>query len=302
MNAYLYDLLGSRVRNLLCCKRVISAAAFLCLVLGGFSATQAVVTPFPSSLGQYAVLSNGSFGANGIKVYDGNVGVQSLSGANGGVINGNVDYTSYVHSSVKINGTESQSFTLGTTMSDAINFSTSLRTTAYTQLITNSNLPIPTIVGNGSENIINIKADVHSQKITLSGGANDIFYINVFNTLDLTGVILNGVAEDHVLWNIMGGNANLSGNLTGTFLAVSNGQAAQLSVTGGSTTVKGALIGGSMNLSSTTINGVSFSAAAATTMAPEASSMAAMGAFGCFLLLSSSKKFLKGKFGKIVTA
>ena len=88
-----------------------------------------------------------------------------------------------------------------------------------------------TFTGSGGLNVINV-GSIQNAPITISGGANDFFVINVsgsYNTnrpMTLTG----GVTADHILWNFTGTSGAVfqtSGGdqtLYGTFLATDGGQ------------------------------------------------------------------------------
>jgi len=83
-----------------------------------------------------------------------------------------------------------------------------------------------TVVGNGGLNVININGDIKAS-LTLSGGPNDVFIINVtgslkFNQNSVLG-LAGGATANHVLYNFTGasGDINTGDNnvLNGTLLA-----------------------------------------------------------------------------------
>jgi hypothetical protein len=86
-----------------------------------------------------------------------------------------------------------------------------------------------TIAGNGGINVINvgsIQLD-GSSALTLQGGANDYFYINVAGKFAMTGntaISLDGVQQSHVIFNILGSGEQVAFTGKsfgqGTFLAV----------------------------------------------------------------------------------
>jgi choice-of-anchor A domain-containing protein len=85
-----------------------------------------------------------------------------------------------------------------------------------------------TLTGNGGLNVINVGSIVLMKKVlTLSGGANDIFIINVSGDFSVgaTQVVLaGGVTAGHVLWNFPGGGTTVqvfkdSTSVSGTILA-----------------------------------------------------------------------------------
>jgi Ice-binding-like len=90
-----------------------------------------------------------------------------------------------------------------------------------------------TITGNGGLNVIDITGDINlnNHNITLSGGASDIFVVNVTGNLDLVGtaslVLTGGLSTGNVLYNFTGGtsahhgsfNTHIGDNVYGTMLA-----------------------------------------------------------------------------------
>lgn len=84
------------------------------------------------------------------------------------------------------------------------------------------------ITGNGMLNVIDI-ASLHNPTLTISGGPNDIFVINVAGLFQTNHAItLQGVNASQILWNFTGTGTVLqtSGGATlyGTFLATRTGQ------------------------------------------------------------------------------
>jgi hypothetical protein len=84
------------------------------------------------------------------------------------------------------------------------------------------------ITGNGGLNVIDVKSvDFNRQTLTLSGGAGDVFVIDVDRGFDFQRsqlVLSGGVTADHVLFNFHGGGAQVSitdarSPISGTFLA-----------------------------------------------------------------------------------
>jgi hypothetical protein len=69
-----------------------------------------------------------------------------------------------------------------------------------------------TVVGNGGLNVININGSI-SSSLTLSGGANDVFVVNVTGSMSLgRGAVLGlvgGVTANHVLYNFVGGGGSV---------------------------------------------------------------------------------------------
>ena len=178
-------------------------------------------------------------------------------------------------------------------MQKAADFSKTIAGFTATQTF-GQNDNVQTLLGNGGINVVDITGGNINGTVTLSGGANDIFYINVGANMAMSGVVLaNGVTANHVFWNITNGqNANLSGNLNGTFLAFnSNGQATSINMN--QATVNGNVYVAGLDANNLTVNGLQYGGAASpSAMAPEASSVAAMTIFACFLLGATLKKRL----------
>jgi hypothetical protein len=106
-----------------------------------------------------------------------------------------------------------------------------------------------TVIGNGGLNVIDINGNI-TASLTLSGGANDTFVVNVSGTVNFTAGanlgLAGGLTADHVLYNFTGSGgtiATASGSvLNGTLLA----PAYSFSLGG---TLNGAAIGGGSSLS-----------------------------------------------------
>jgi len=277
----------------------------LAFFVGALSQARATVSPYyvdPSGFQQYALVTDlthgGNFNVNSTHV-NGNtavLGASGASGANNDVFNGNFNYTGSsfdLYSSVSVTGKKSQDFTLASTVQKAANFSKTIAGFTPTQIF-GQNDNVQSLTGNGGINVIDITGGNVNGTVTLNGGANDIFYINVQANMGMSGVNLSGgVTADHVFWNIINGqNANLSGNLNGSFLAFnSNGQATLINVN--QATVNGSIYSGGLDANNINVNAIVATPAAPLAMAPEPSSIFAMAAFACLLLGSSSMKFLK---------
>ena len=122
-----------------------------------------------------------------------------------------------------------------------------------------------TFVGNGGYNVISLPRINYnsSQVLTLQGGANDVFVFNValsaiFSGATGTPIVLDGVATNHVLFNLRNPSAsslslNSAANVTlfGTFIAPST------SISLSSDTIYGGLFAGGNNL---TLNGSTITA------------------------------------------
>jgi len=84
-----------------------------------------------------------------------------------------------------------------------------------------------TITGNGGLNVINVGSIVLVKKVlTLSGGANDVFIINVSGDCSIGSaqvVLAGGLKASRVLWNFLGTGTTVNGYkdityVSGTFL------------------------------------------------------------------------------------
>lgn len=282
-------------------KRLSFLGLFLAILLGGLSVGHATITPLDASAIQaYAVVTDlthgGNFNVNNTLV-TGNtavLGASGASGANNDTFKGNFSYTGSsfsLYNTVTVTGTKAQDFTLASTVQKAADFSKTIAGFAATQTF-GQNDNVQTLTGNGGVNVVDILGGNVNGTVTLHGGANDIFYINVTANMAMTGVVLSGgVTAGHVFWNIINGqNANLSGTLNGTFLAFNaNGQATSINVN--QATVNGSIYSGGLDANYLNVNALP--AGAPSALAPEASSVAAMALFACFLLGSSLKRFCK---------
>ena len=285
-------------------KHVFLWVVALAFCFGGFSAARATVTPYyvdASGIQKYGLVEDlrngGNFNVNNSRV-NGNtavLGASGASGANNDVFNGNFSYTGGgfdLYSTVTVTGKKSQDFTLASTVQTAANFSKTIAGFTPTQIF-GQNDNVQTLTGNGGINVIDITGGNVNGTVTLRGGINDIFYINIQANMAMSGVVLaNGVTADHVFWNIINGqNANLSGTLDGTFLAFnSNSQATLINVN--QSTLDGSIYSGGLDANNLTVNVLAVNPVA---NAPEASSVIAMSAFALFLLGSSTTKFWKRK-------
>jgi hypothetical protein len=109
--------------------------------------------------------------------------------------------------------------------SDALNAAAQATALAPTQTL-KSVSKTTTVVGNGGLNVIDVKGDIQASLI-LSGGANDVFIVNVTGSLRLVGHetlgLAGGVTAAHVLYNFTGRHGQVStqaGNVVdGTLLA-----------------------------------------------------------------------------------
>ena len=131
---------------------------------------------------------------------------------------------------------------LSTQRSQAYNLSNTVAAMTATQTFGAMTAPF-TISSNGTHNVINMTSLKLSggSMITLQGGPNDYFFINVASEFTFTGssgmILSGGVLPQHVIVNMLPGAKalNLTGSsaaYSGTFLAVQSGTATTL--TGGS--------------------------------------------------------------------
>ncbi len=157
----------------------------------------------------------------------------SSSGGNNGAIPGGVqvsppvsgDNLTHLQNPVVVTMVPS---TVGTTaLSDAIALSSFAAGLTATQTFGAIN-GTQVITGNGDTNVINI-ASLHNPTLTLSGGPNDVFIINVSGSFQTNHpVTLVGITPSQILWNFTGTGTVLqtSGGavLPGTFLTTHGGQ------------------------------------------------------------------------------
>lgn len=273
--------------------------AVLMLFLGSLSQGWATVSPTvvsDSGFDSFALMSNGgNLNLNGLTV-NGNtgiLGVSSLQGSNNDAFKGDLSYTtsSFGLNNNTVTGKTAQDTSISTAFSSAQTFSSTLDNFKATQSTVGDFTNGVTLAGNGGLNVINFHGANAGGVVTLTGGANDIFYINVSsNNLNLSGVVLNGVKADNVYWNIVNGStSNLTGNLSGTFLAFNN---SSLNIT--NSTLSGAVFGGSLNINNVTITALPVDMTT-TTLVPEASSYAALGVFAALIAGSSVLRWWKSR-------
>ena len=307
MNEYKYDSLPFFGSLSACPKGSIILGMVLAFFAAGLSEGRATVTPYAvdaSGIQGYALVTDlshgGNFNVNNTHV-NGNTAVLGSSGAygaNNDVFNGNFSYNAganfALYNTVTVTGAKAQDFTLASSVQKAADFSKTIAGLTATQTF-GQNDNVQTLLGNGGVNVIDITAGNVNGTVTLSGGAKDIFYINVGANMAMTGVVLaNGVTANHVFWNIINGqNANLSGTLNGSFLAFNaSGQATSININ--QATVNGDVYVAGLDANNLTINGLPMQGGASpSAIAPEASSVAAMAVFACFLAGSSLRRFGK---------
>jgi len=195
-------------------------------------AQPAASIPTLGTAGQFAVL-----GLRGTDVFDDEVTVTGDEGVSRGgfilnqrhsMINGNVQ--EYGKNEYGGRGGLSGSVNVNPTLltqadADAATASDAAAALAPTQTFKSIN-KATTIQGNGGLNVININGDIH-ESLTLSGGPNDVFIINVKGDLSLDHkdslALSGGVTANDVLFNFVGRHGNISVHsgavVNGTLLA-----------------------------------------------------------------------------------
>lgn len=278
---------------------ILEAVVIFCLA--SLSQAQATVTPYlvtPTGFSSYTILSDLSNGGNfnlNQSIVDGNLGVinSSLNNSNNDTINGNLSYTQSQfskNSTVAVTGKSSLDVTLATASTQAALFSKTIAnfTVASNHVINGDNAGSSiSLAAYAAVNVFQLTNNINGT-ITLTGNSSEVFYINVTGAFNISGVVLNGVDAKNVYWNIISGsNVNLSGSLSGTFLAYNSNTSQATSLNINNATIEGNIYGGSMNISNSTINGVSLGEALE---APEANSVFALSIFAALLFGSSLKR------------
>jgi hypothetical protein len=118
-----------------------------------------------------------------------------------------------------------------------------------------------TVAGNGGVNVIAVNGNISSSLI-LSGGANDVFVVNVNGSVNLgKGAVLGlagGVTANHVLYNFVGANGSVTTHNTNAVNGTLLGVGYTFDLAG---TVNGEVIGGGAGLvleNGMTLNQASF--------------------------------------------
>lgn len=194
-------------------QRILLTSAVAVLVLALHITAQAD----PLSLGPasgFAVLGISSVTINNSDHFAvrGNVGV---GGGNGSLQKAGVDGDVFIANGANpgISGKDfivSGSINRGADLSSAINAAIGASRNAAgltpTQTFTNITSDL-TIVGRGGQNVISVNSiDLNGANLTLSGGANDVFVINITGDFQLSHaqIVLNGVSLNNVLFNVIG--------------------------------------------------------------------------------------------------
>lgn len=196
----------------------------LVLIAAGTGSAQAELLGLGAAA-DYAVLaldtsSQGTDINASLVTITGNVGVSHLSSLQiqaPSIINGNVDYqdSGSVTGPGKLNGIAIQQ-SMAQAVTDALTASNTDRLLTPTQTINGNVTTAQTFAGNGGLNVIDINGDINlnNADIKLTGGASDVFVINVTGNLCLTGtasLLVSGVPVSQVLYNFTGGSASNPG-------------------------------------------------------------------------------------------
>ena len=194
-------------------RRILLAGSAVAMLL----ALTATAEADPFTLGPaagFTVLGRSSVTINNSDLFAvrGNVGV---GGGNGSLqkatVDGNVIISSGANPS--ISGKDfivTGGITTGANLTSAINAAIAASNAAAgltaTQTFTNITSDL-TIVGSGGQNVISVNSiDLNGANLTLSGGANDVFVINISGDFLLSHaqIVLSGVSLDNVLFNVTG--------------------------------------------------------------------------------------------------
>jgi choice-of-anchor A domain-containing protein len=169
-----------------------------------------------SAAGNFAVLElgDGTFSMSGPKtLVDGNVGIGPLGTGqfNAGTVTGEiiVDPTGTL-SKVKVPNGGIVTQPLNQAVTDATTASANAAALPPTQTFSADVTTSLTLVSTGALNVINFekKLALSNKTLTLSGGANDVFILNIFGQFKFDGgskvVLQGGLGPENVLFNIIG--------------------------------------------------------------------------------------------------
>ena len=113
-----------------------------------------------------------------------------------------------------------------------------------------------TLTGTGGVTVVDFtNITLNNVNLTLSGGATDYFVVRVSGAITLTGtasIVLTGITASHVIFDVVG-NVSTNGStesLSGYIISTGG----TITFTSG-TTINGELIGKTMSLTGTTVNG-----------------------------------------------
>lgn len=275
--------------------------AAMAICLASLTGAQATVTPYvvsTSGFSEYTlIMDSPSGGYINQSTINGDAGIVSRgqsSNYNNDIINGSLDYTQSNFlknfSSITVNGESALSTAPVNASAAASSFAQTVANFTISSgnaLTSNYNQGL-TLTASSDLNVFSIGNNSNvNGTIKLVGDSNDVFYINVYGNLNLSSIDIGNVSAKNVYWNIIGnGKVSLNnGTYYGSFLTYE--ASASQSLTINNATLEGNIYGGSMGLSSATINGVPLSEALA---APEPGSVAAIVLFGMFLFGSAAKR------------
>lgn len=301
------------------CTRVAgSLVLFLLLWLGGAIPSSATVVPQVADLGaaqQFAVLLTGTTGGSNSARFDfkGNSSIVGDVGLGAGEIMKTAGKSDTVAGDIitstpfqlspgsSLEGQQVQSPALvNQAIRDAITFSQTLAGFTSTQTFSTLDTSA-TLIGNGGVNVINFTGGTGvnldgGDVLTLSGGANDIFYLNFFDEagFSVSGAaqiaLAGGVDPNNIYWNIVDGTdvSITGGTVYGTLLNINQTSANQ--GTAGDFTLKnatlyGRIVGGGG--ADTNVSNGAMIEIAAVQQAPEASSVAMLAVLGFATMFSS---------------
>ena len=299
-----------------CTRLAGSLVLFLLLWMGGAVTSSATVVPYAAHLGtaqQFAVLLTGSVSGSKNAEFDfqgnssivGDVGLgagETLKTSGKSVsVEGEVFTVTPIQLSPgsSLEGQQVQSPALvNQALRDAITFSQTIAGFTATQTLSTLNTST-TLTGNGGVNVIDFTGGqgVNLDKkevLTLSGGANDIFYLNFFNGagFSISGAsqiaLAGGVNPNNIYWNIVDGTAvNITdGTVYGTLLNINQSSANQ-GIAGDFTmknaTLYGRIVGGEI----VSVTNGAMIEVAAVEQAPEVGSLAMLAALGFATMFSS---------------
>jgi hypothetical protein len=198
----------------------VCAASLLCL-LGAAIASAASVLPNISALQQFAV-----FGDNlnlSLVTINGNTGV-----SNGGsvhlfapsVINGNLVLGTGATSTLDAPHYNNLITNVDLSTAESQLFAASAQLAGLSPDVTLSNLTSSqTVAGNGGVKVIDVTGNVslNNNSLTLTGGVNDFFVVNVNGGFDLVGsggiVAGSGIDASHVIVNIIGTGSTVTSHV-----------------------------------------------------------------------------------------